>query len=192
MDRSEVSTVIDSNGSGDRFDIPAGLGNTTARTHFGRSGEKYLQCCIGENDGPDVTPFDYPTTVCRHPRTLLFAQHRANATDRGDVADGLVDSVRSDLARDIDTVDRHAIFADVDTRHAGKMCDSADIVRLDAVTQRSVSDRPVHRSCVEIRNAEPPRQRTRDGGLARPRGTVDGDDTHRRGYQLVPCGRPSS
>ena len=54
-------------------------------------------------------------------------------------------------------------------------------LEIGAATNGFEPDRAVHRPCVQVREAEPLRDRAGDARLPRPGGTVDGDDHGRRG-----------
>ena len=112
------------------------------------------------------------------PLTLTSHQLGANGAVRGDGTDRRGHLVGADVGREIGSVDEHTGLADVEVDLARQRRHRLDIGWVDAPAYRRERDGAVHRTGVEVLQAETSSECTRDGALAGTGRPIDGDDPH--------------
>ena len=149
--------------------IGAALQRPPARALLLLRGEIDLQLGAGRDDGADVAPLGHPVPPAQ--QLSLLGHERLAHTLLGGHARGLArDLGRADLAADLAPVEQHAPLPQLDPRVAGQPRGVA-LGR----GQREQRDAAVHGAAVQVGEAESPRERARDRGLAGARGPVDRD-----------------
>ena len=124
------------------------------RPHLGVGGQVHLELGVGEDDRPDVATFDDAAASRLSPRALTPAHLGAHVGVRGDDAHGAGHLGPPDLDARVDAVDEHTLLADVELDVVRDPGDRGVLARVDAAPERGERDSPVHRTGVEVLEAE--------------------------------------
>ena len=146
---------------------------------LGRGREEHLELGVGEDHAADVAALHDRPAVVGDPLPLEVHQGGADVGHGRHLAHHAPDVGAADLVGDVVAVDRHPAVAQLDLEVLG---DGGHLGRVvgGAPPEDGGGHRPVHGARLQAVEAEAVGHGPGHGGLARPDGTVDGDDTHRR------------
>ena len=157
----------------------AGLGGPACGAGGRVGGEEHLQPGGRPDDGPDVAALD-DDPAGADDVALELDQPGADRRDGAHRRDRRVDGVGADLDGHVDPVegDRRPqrVGAGLQLRGVGVCGHLVHVVDVDVVLQHPPRHRAIHRTGVEVAEAEPVGHGTAGARLARARRTVDGYD----------------
>jgi len=134
-----------------------------------------LQLCLRGDDGANVAPLGDPAAIGYQPalpldhRVANLGMQRNPRRRRGHLG-------RSDRLAHVLTVQGHPTSIESDLHGARDLAERGPVVEVRPGAERRQRDGAVHRSGVQVREAETLGERPRDSRLAGPRWAIDGND----------------
>ena len=160
------------------------------RTFLWRCIEVDLHVGVRKNDGADVPALHHDSARCSH-QTLLGDEHAANRGQARHFSRRAIDFRRADRARDVLSIDDHAILVKIETDAFAKSRDRRLVVHIKTLANGHQGDGAIHRPGVDVAIAQFCRNGAGDRSLAGSGRAVDGDDQriHAAAPYIIPSMR---